>query len=61
MANKNESSPVFALIFFTYLLWKQNLEKNSIYPNNFFHNFHLSESSFTCPEKKIGWIGINLG
>jgi hypothetical protein len=23
--------------------------KNYIYSNKFFHNFHLSESSFTCP------------
>jgi hypothetical protein len=26
---------------------KPNLEKNYIYSNKFFHNFHLSESSFT--------------
>ena len=24
-------------------------KKNSIYSNKFFRNFHLSESSFTCP------------
>ena len=28
---------------------KLNLEKMYIYSNKFFHNFHLSESSFTCP------------
>ena len=28
---------------------KPNLEKMYIYSNKFFHNFHLSESSFTCP------------
>ena len=27
---------------------KPNLENFSIYSNKFFHNFHLSESSFTC-------------
>ena len=40
---------VFALIFFHLLTRKPNLEKLSIYSNKFFHNFHLSESSFTCP------------
>ena len=30
------------------LAWKQNLEIFSIYLNKVFHNFHLSESSFTC-------------
>ena len=30
------------------LALKPNLEKCSIYSNKFFHNFHLSESSFTC-------------
>jgi len=28
---------------------KPNLETISIYSNKFFHNFHLSLSSFTCP------------
>ena len=28
---------------------KPNLEKMYIYSNKFFHNFHFSESSFTCP------------
>ena len=28
---------------------KEQLENFSIYSNKFFHNFHLSESSFTCP------------
>jgi len=31
------------------LAWKPNLENCSMYSNKFFHNFHLSESSFTCP------------
>ena len=34
---------------FHLLAWKPNLEKNCIYLNKFFHNFHLSECSFTCP------------
>jgi hypothetical protein len=38
---------VLALIFF--IARKPNLEKFSIYSNKFFHNFHLSKSSFTCP------------
>jgi hypothetical protein len=37
------------LNFFHLLSRKPNLEKCSIYSNKFFHNFHLSESSFTCP------------
>jgi len=28
---------------------KAKFRKNSIYSNKLFHNFHLSESSFTCP------------
>jgi hypothetical protein len=39
----------FCLNFFHLLARKPYLEKNSIYLNKFFHNFHLSESSFTCP------------
>ena len=41
--------PVVAFIFFTYLPESQIKKKNSIYSDKFFHNFHLSESSFTCP------------
>ena len=38
------------LIFFHLLARKPNLEeKKSIYSSKFFHNLHLSESSFTCP------------
>jgi hypothetical protein len=33
----------------TVLARKPHLEKNSVYSNKFFHNFHLFESSFTCP------------
>ena len=39
---------VFAFIFFSTTCWKPNLEKKN-YSSKFFHNFHLSESSFTCP------------
>jgi hypothetical protein len=40
---------VFSLILITYLLVrKPNIEIFFIYSNKFFHNFHLSESSFTC-------------
>ena len=41
--------PVFALIFFRLLARQPNLEICSIYSNKFFHYFHFSESSFTCP------------
>ena len=37
------------LNIFHLLAQKPNLEKCSTYSNKFFHNFHLSESSFTCP------------
>ena len=37
-----------SLNFFHLLARKPNLEKNYIYSNKFSHNFHLSESSFTC-------------
>ena len=38
--------PVIVLNFFTYLPKDQNF---SIYLNKFFHNSHLTKSSFTCP------------
>jgi hypothetical protein len=41
--------PSLCINFFHLLAGKPNLEKCSIYSNKFFHNFHLSESSFTCP------------
>jgi hypothetical protein len=40
---------VICLNVFHILARKPNLEKMSIYSNKFFHNFHLSKSSFTCP------------
>jgi len=40
---------VFTLIFFHLPARKAKFGKIAIYSNKFFHNFHLSESSFTCP------------
>ena len=37
------------LNFFHLLARKPTLEKFATYSNKFFHNFHLSKSSFTCP------------
>jgi hypothetical protein len=43
--------------FFFYLLaQKPNLGKFSIYSNKFFHNFRLSESSFTCPQLRASGL-----
>ena len=39
----------FCRNFFHLHAWKPNIEKLSIYSNKFFHSFHLSKSSFTCP------------
>ena len=38
------------LNIFHLLARKSKLEKFTIYSNKFFHSFHLSESSFTCPQ-----------
>ena len=58
---------VFALIFLTYLPESQNLEKISIYSNKFSHNFHLSESRFTCSglwksglARRLHWLLFDL-
>ena len=40
---------VFCLHLFHLLARKLNLETISIYSNMSFHNFHFSESSFSCP------------
>jgi len=48
------------LNFFHLLAQKPNLEKHSIYSNKFFHNFHLSKSSFTCPGLRIGGLARRL-
>jgi len=39
---------------------KPNLEKNYIYSNKFFHNFHSSESSFTCPWLRASGLAWRL-
>ena len=46
--------------FFHLLAQKPNLEKISIYSNKFFHNFHLSESSFTSPELQASGLAQRL-
>jgi hypothetical protein len=54
--------PVTSLNFFHLLAHKSNFEKNYIYSNKFFHNFHLSESNFTCPRLQasgLAWILCN--
>jgi hypothetical protein len=50
----------FCLHFFHLLAWKPNLEKNNIYSNKFFHNFHLSESSFNCPGLQASGLAQRL-
>jgi hypothetical protein len=44
--------------FFHLLAQNQNLENNYIYSNKFFHNFHLSESSFTRPGLQGKWVNV---
>ena len=39
---------------------KPILEKNSIYSNKLFHNFHLSRSSFTCPGLQASGLAWRL-
>jgi hypothetical protein len=52
-------STVFALIFLAKPK-SQMLKKKSIYSNKFFHNFHLSESSFTCPKLWASGLKISV-
>ena len=44
------------LNYFHLLAWNPNLEFFFIYSNKFFHNFHSSESSFTCT--RLDGIGL---
>ena len=44
--------------YFHILARKSNLEKNYIYSNKFFHNFHLSESSFTCTGFRANGLAV---
>jgi hypothetical protein len=48
------------LYYFHLRAQKPNLEKFSIYSNKFFHNFHLSESSFTCPRLQASGLARGL-
>ena len=48
------------LNFFHLLARKTNLEKNYIYSINFFHNFHSSESSFTCSGLRTSGLARRL-
>ena len=48
------------LHFFHLIARKANLEQISIYSNKFFHNFHLSESSFTCPGLRASGLAQRL-
>jgi superfamily II DNA/RNA helicase len=43
--------------YFYILARKPNLENIFIYSSKFFHNFHLSESSFTCPGLRASGLG----
>jgi hypothetical protein len=52
-----------ALFFFHLLARMPNLKKNYIYSSKFFHNFHLSESSFTfpgLPASGLAWWLVKL-
>jgi hypothetical protein len=51
LKQKFENNHSLCLNFFHQLAGKPNLEIVSNYSNKFFHNFHLSESSFTCPRQ----------
>ena len=46
--------------FFHLLAWKPNLDKFSISSNKIFHNFYLSESSFTCPGLLVSGLAWRL-
>ena len=49
------------LHFFHQLAWKPNLEEEKKnYSNKFFHNFHLSKSSFTCPGFRANGLAWRL-
>jgi superfamily II DNA/RNA helicase len=43
--------------YFYILARKPNLENIFIYSSKFFHNFHFSESSFTCPGLRASELG----
>ena len=45
---------------FTYFPKSQIQKKNIIYSNKFFHNFHLSQSSFTCSRLRASGLARRL-
>ena len=51
---------IVCLNFFQLHTWKPNLGNFSIYSNKFFHNFHFSESSFTCPWLRASGLARRL-
>ena len=57
---KNHNLSSLYLIFVHLLARKPNLETFSIYSNKFFHNFHLSESSFTCAGLRASGLAQRL-
>jgi hypothetical protein len=56
------ASSIYSLClnFFHLLARKPNLENFSIYSNKFFHNCHLSKSSFTCPWLRASGLARRL-
>jgi hypothetical protein len=63
MIKINFSTFVQSLPYFfspTVLARKPNLEKLSIYSIKFFHNFHLSKSSFTCHGIRVNGLARRL-
>jgi hypothetical protein len=48
------------LNFFHLLAERQIWKKKKIYSNKFFHDFHLAESSFTCPRLRISGLAWRL-
>jgi hypothetical protein len=55
---KQWNSP--CLNFFHLLARKSNIDKFSIYSNKFFHDLHLSDSSFTCPGLRTSGLARRL-
>ena len=60
LVESEDLNTIYALFLFSYLPQKPNLEKFSVYSNKFFHNFHLSESSFICPRIRASGLARRL-
>ena len=58
--NKNPRMTSLCLHFCHLLAQKPNVEQFSIYSNKFVHNFHLSESSCTCPGSRASGLAWRL-